>query len=49
MHLIDFLLLYTCILKDLFDRFHGLTEEIEIKLLKFGTGKRLRKVVSVFE
>jgi hypothetical protein len=48
-HLIDFLLLHTCILKDLFDRFHGLPEEIEIELLKLGAGKRLRKVISVLE
>ena len=30
-------------------RFHGLTEEIEVKLLKFGTRKRLREVISVLE
>jgi len=26
---------------DLFDRFHGLMEDIETELLKLGTGKRL--------
>ena len=31
------------------DRFHGLTEEIKVKLLKLGTRKRLREVISVFE
>ncbi len=31
------------------NRFHGLTEEIKVKLLKLGTGKRLREVISVLE
>jgi hypothetical protein len=48
-HFINFLLLHTRIFKDLLDRFHSLTEEIEIKLLKLGAGKRLREVVSVLE
>ncbi len=30
-------------------RFHGLTEEIKVKLLKLGTCKRLREVISVLE
>ena len=31
------------------DRFRGLTEEINVKLLKLGTRKRLREVISVLE
>jgi len=34
---------------DLFDRFYGLTEDIETELLKLGTGKRLQKVISVIK
>jgi hypothetical protein len=33
----------------LLDRFHGLTEEIKVKLLKLGTRKRIREVISVLE
>jgi hypothetical protein len=33
----------------LLDRLHGLTEEIEVKLLKLGTRKRLGEVISVLE
>jgi hypothetical protein len=35
MHLVN-VLLHICILEDLLDRFHGLTEEIKVKLLKLG-------------
>ena len=48
-YLVNFLLLHIRILEDLLDRFHGLTEEIKVELLKLGTGKRLRKVISVLE
>jgi hypothetical protein len=48
-HFINFLLLHTRILEDLLDRLHGLTEEIEIELLKFGAGKRLGEVISILE
>jgi len=34
---------------DLFNRFHGLTEDIETELLKLGMGKRLQKVISVIK
>ena len=34
---------------DLFDRFHGLTEDIETELLKLGMGKHLQKVISVIK
>jgi len=34
---------------DLFDRFHGLMEDIKIELLKLGMGRCLRNVVSVLE
>ncbi len=48
-HLVNFLLLHSRILEDLLYRFHGLTEEIKVKLLKLGTRKRLREVISVLE
>ena len=31
------------------DRLHGLTEEIEVKLLKLGARKCLREVIAVLE
>ena len=48
-HLVNVLLLDTGILKNLLNRLHCLTEEVQIQLLELGTSKSLGEVVAVLE
>ena len=45
----DIFLFDVCITKYLFNGFHCLAEEVQVELLKLGTGKRLREIVTVLE
>jgi len=49
MHLVNILLLCILASENLLNRFYGLMKEIKVKLLKLGTCKRLREVVSILK
>lgn len=48
-NLINSLLLDTSVSKNLLDGLHGLSEQINVKLLELGSGKSLREIVSTLE